>query len=267
MYNKYFKYKNVFVYFLLCLFVFFIFLFVPGQGVAATQNILKEVSPYLLPNEDPLKAKLDRIFSKSRVLLNIATMKNAGFINPKPRKFTHIVVTSHPKLRGYIVKAYLDAQLKNQDQPEHHIWISRIRGAEAIRQEIAKHQWEGIFKVPKKWIYAVPQTPNASPEYRQKHFILVEEDMGLLSSMKNKRLWKNVSPDILNKVFIILETLGLRDCAKPDNIPFSEDGRIAFVDTQTFSQWPVSYKKLTPYLSIENRAHWKDLIKTSKSQN
>ena len=65
----------------------------------------------------------------------------------------------------------------------------------------------------------------------------------------------------MDEFFNILETVGLHDCAKPHNAPFSKDGRIAFIDTQSYHEWSVNFKALTPYLSPANKAYWKMLIK------
>ena len=222
-------------------------------------NIWNKVKPYLIPENLPMKKELDHIFTSSRAILSITSMKKAGFIDPKPRKFTHLIVTSHPKMPGYIVKTYLDAQRYYKEKPEWHYWIKRIHGAEAIREYIVRNKLEKVFKVPKKWIYAIPTSPSPPSGFLRKNFILVEEDMNLLSKEENEKMWKSekVTPELLAQVYFLLEELGLHDCAKPDNIPFSKDGRIAFIDTQSHHEWPVAYKKMTPYLSNGMKEHWK----------
>ena len=238
------------------------------QGVAASNEpnpqAMKKISRYLLPYEHPIKEKLDGIFGRSRVLLNLNTIKKAGFINAKPRKHTHLIVTSHPNMQGYIFKLYLDAQYLRRQVSEEHFWLLRIRGARAIKKEIIKNHWEHLFCVPKKWIYLLPKKPSAPQEYFSKHTILVEQDMQLCPSKTNIKKWAQVTPDVLDKLFYLLETLGLHDCAKPDNIPFTEEGKIAFIDTQTHQEWPVAYDKLTHYLSPEMQKYWKKLTVSAK---
>jgi hypothetical protein len=228
--------------------------------------IWKSVLPYLLPETHPAKPKLDAIFSSQRALLNLKTLEKAGFRNPKPRKYTHLIVTSHPDLEGYVIKLYVDAQRYYKDTPEWKYWILRIQGAHAIEHEIQRRGLQEYFKVPKKWIYAVPGKPQPSEEYLTKNFILIEEDMDLCTSKMNHSLWKGSTTDkeLLQSLYSLLEDLGLKDCAKPDNVPFSIDGKIAFIDTQTWGEWPVLYEKLTPFLSKEMKAHWKKLTKGAR---
>lgn len=219
---------------------------------------------YLMPDDHPAKVVLDHIFSKSRAILDTKSMVKSGFINPYPRKFTRLVVTRHPSLEGYIIKTYLDAQRYYKKKSEHHYWKLRIQGAQAIRNFIELHEWKDQFKVPQKWIYALPETPAPPAELLRKNYILVEEDMEIYSRKENKMQWasKTVTPDLLNHLFELLNELGLHDCTSIDNIPFSKDGRIAFIDTQTFNEWPIDYGKLTPYLSEEMKHYWVQKTKT-----
>lgn len=74
--------------------------------------------------------------------------------------------------------------------------------------------------------------------------------------------WNNLQEkELLSALYDVLEITGLKDCAKPANIPFSQDGRIAFVDTQSWKEWPVDYNKLTDYLSPDLQVYWKNKIK------
>lgn len=95
-----------------------------------------------------------------------------------------------------------------------------------------------------------------------KNFILIEEDMEIYNDSENENLWRSnvVTKELLSSLYMILQNLALHDCAKPSNIPFSHDGRIAFIDTLTWNEWSVKYKKLTPYLSPEMQKYWQQLI-------
>src|SRR5262249_5541250 len=152
----------------------------------------------------------------------------------------------------------LDAQRYYKKKPEHHYWMLRIQGAQAIRNCIEKNNWHAQFKVPQKWIYSLPETPAPPRDFLAKQYILVEEDMQLVQYKENKVKWciPAISAELLDHLFELLDELGLHDCASIDNIPFSVDGRIAFIDTQTFHEWPVDYGKLTRYLSKEMRVYW-----------
>lgn len=226
------------------------------------RKVWNQLSPHFFPCDHELKSKLDNIFKK-RVLLNIKTMKKAGFINTEPQKFTRLIVTKHPDLPNMIIKTYLDTQKAKGNKPEHYYWMKRIKGALKIKKFIQEKGWEDDFKVPKKWIYPLPEQPAPPASYQRINFILIEEDMNLLSNEENEASWgsEKVDGELLIKLHSIIDTLGLADCCKPDNIPFSIDGKISFIDTQTHKQWPISYKKLLPFLPDALRKQWKSLFK------
>lgn len=221
----------------------------------------QEVQPYLLSADHPIRPVLDAIFTDSRATLNLKTLKKAGFKKTKPRKFTKLIVTMHPSVPGYIFKLYLDAQRFHKDTLEHHFWMARIQGANLARQYIIDHHLEERFKVPQKWIYELPRYPKVEEGYQEKHYILVEEDMHILPDEQNKELWGSsyVNYQLLEELYAILKCVGLYDAAKPDNIPFSVDGKISFIDTQTYGKKNVRYEKLTPFLSEGNRVFWEAL--------
>lgn len=218
------------------------------------------LDPYLLPDHHPIKPILDAIFSSSRALFSLETLKEAGFNKAKPRPFTKLLVTSHPALPGYIFKLYLDVQRFHKNKKEHHFWLLRCQGAEKIRKMIAKKNLDHLFKVPQKWIYKLPASPTPPNGYYKKHYILVEENMEIFSEKDNHALWSSdfVTFELLKGLFKIVKKLGLTDCLKPDNIPFSYDGKVAFIDTQTFDS-KVVMKELERFLSESNQLFWEKL--------
>lgn len=232
----------------------------------ATKEEWKKVEPYLLPEDHPAKTVLDQIFSSSRAILSLETMDDAGFIKPMPRKWTHVIVCKHKDLEGYIIKTYVDAQRYFKNIPDYEHWLKRIHGIELINEVIIANNFENYFKSPRKWIYPLPENPYPSKEFVRKNYVLIEEDMDLLSDHECKEMWKSpvVTTEFLDAFYFLLEEVGLNDCAKPDNAPFTTDGRVAFIDTETNESWPVGYSKLTPYLSPEMKAYWKQLTKKRK---
>jgi len=215
---------------------------------------------YLLHDEHPVKPLLDALFSSSRIILNLDTLKEAGFTFSKPRKFTNLIVAKHPQIPGYIFKLYLDAQRFHKHKPEEHFWKLRINGAALIQHEIETHHLQAYLKVPRKWMYKLPKFPSPPEGYMDKQYILVEEDMDILSEKDNEKFWNSslVSLEHLQAVFYVITRVGLSDCTKPDNIPFSKDGRIAFIDTQTHGRRVIT-KRMLPWLSPENQIFWKSL--------
>lgn len=239
-------------------------IFLPLFAQAAlSSSDTQAIRPYELPSGHLVRAHLDKLFKKSRFIKNIETLDRAGFTFPGPRKHTGLIVAKHAKTPGYIYKIYTDVQEFYKREPEYRLWLLRIEGATRIRNYVDRHQWNDHFKVPQKWIYIIPKGTARADGYYEKQTILVEEDMGLLSEKKNLQVWKgdSISKTLLEQVYHIITDLGLRDCAKPDNIPFSLDGRIAFIDTQTFDEPPIPYQRLTHYLNKSNQKYWKSLTK------
>src|SRR5437763_4175514 len=73
------------------------------------EGIKDYMRPYLLPETHPMKAAMDSIF-KERVTRDEKNFIAAGFkiISKRPRSYVY--VAKHPKLSGYLVKAYMDTE-------------------------------------------------------------------------------------------------------------------------------------------------------------
>lgn len=250
------------------LFLLASFFFIISQDVIAvtpsplvSEEVWREVKDHMIPDDHPVKEKLDRIFSSSRALYNMKSMVKAGFDAAQPQHHTHIIVTRHPLLKGYVIKAYLDKQKYHLHKREHFFWVKRVIGAKLLQKAIKAHGYEHLLKVPKKWIYLLPDKPSPPSKHRRKIFILVEEDMNIYDDLTNEQMWgsKAVTKELLKAVYTVTTEFGFFDCAKPANCPFSKDGKVAFVDTQTYYKKRVKYKKLTPFLSSSMRSYWKKL--------
>lgn len=236
-----------------------------AEEIAILEEVHDLVKPYLLPKNSPAHLTLDRIFSTNRVLANMKSLKKAGFNATPPRKFTKLLVATHTEFPGCFFKIYLDNQRYYQRTPEYKQWIQRIRGAELIRKEIKRKGWDHLFKVPKKWIYLLPALPVAARHTIPKYTILIEEDMVLMDRSANSARWRSdqISYELLSALFYLVQHLGLSDCLKLDNIPFSFDGKVSFVDTQTYNG-SVNFELLYESLSPENKKVWQELSNLQK---
>ncbi len=223
-------------------------------------EIWQKLEPFFLPANHPIKAKLDRIFHSQRVTLSKETFEEAGFGKVKERKPTNIFVGNHPELKGFIIKVYLDTQpaLKEWEN-----WIDRIQGAKAIRDFIQQRGYTKLFKVPQKWIYPLPiwPSPPNNSLYNRKNFILIVEDMDILDHKDCLHAYKTeVTPEILDALFLNLKEVGLLDSTHAANVPFTKDGRMAFIDTEHHHKWPVPYFGIKCYFSNPMQAYWQKLI-------
>jgi len=225
---------------------------------AVSAEIWVELEPYFLPYDHPIRSKLDRIFSK-RVTASPITFEQAGFAKVKLRKPTNIVIGLHPALEGYVIKAYLDTQ---PPLCEWENWIKRIMGARAIASCIKRYGLRDCV-VPRKWIYPLPHKPypNLDNASLRKNFILVVEDMNILSNKSNLNAYKKkMSRPLLDQIFTIVKEEGLIDSLYPDNMPFTRSGKIAFIDTEHFHLSPVNYNILPPFLAYSMQNYWLSLI-------
>lgn len=211
-------------------------------------------NPYLLPANHPIKPQLDNIFFHLRATATPLSMKMAGFERIGDWKWDKVFVARHPNLKGYLIKAYLDDHLLMDDT----MLVHRIIGAEVIRSAIDAHGYQSYFKVARKWLYQLPGFPNTLPGLKQKNYILVVEDMDIVDEKTNKKMFnKSIHEKQLFALFYIINSLGLADSIYIKNIPFTNDGKIAFVDTERYHLWPVPLQKLTPMLNSKMKKFWK----------
>lgn len=232
------------------------------------RQIWEKVQDYLMPEDHPIKEKLDQIFLHSRALADQKSMLAAGFESAQPQKVTQIIVTRHPHLPGYVIKAYLDATPYGpKGKPDYQFLIKRIIGSRLVQKSIQAHHYEHLLKVPEKWLYLLPDDPSPPSGYLRRLFILVEDDMDILSNKKNLKHWKSpwVTEELLNALYLVIKEVGLADSAKPKNCPFSKDGKVALIDTQMFHMKKVKYQTLTPYLLPALQSYWKELINNKDS--
>lgn len=222
-----------------------------------THEIWERVKPYLLPSNHPVKARLDKLFSKSRITLNQDTVAAAGFDRSTVRTYSHNIVSKHPALKGYLVKFFTD----EQDLEDYTPLICRIEGANCVKAIIEERGYQKMFKVPNKWIYPLPEEPSPPAGYYRKNFILVVEDMYIYRKSKNTRRWKeNMTPRRADAMYVILQLAGLNDSIYPFNLPFCEDGKQAFIDTEHHHTWPVHFDLMLPYFSSEMEQYWRIVV-------
>lgn len=234
-----------------------------NPSIYVSNEVWEQVQDYLMPDDHPMKEKLDQIFSNSRALADQESMVAAGFAPAQPMPRTKITVTRHSEIPGYVIKAYLDVTPRGgKNRPEHYFLIKRVIGSRLIQKSIRDHNYEHLLKVPKKWIYLLPDEPSPPPHYLRKVCILVEDDMDIFDNKKNKKKWgsKQVTKELLKAFYTVITELTLSDSTKLPNCPFSRDGRVSLIDTQMFNTGYMKYDKLTRHLSPPMQTYWKELI-------
>ncbi len=75
----------------------------------------------------------------------------------------------------------------------------------------------------------------------------------------NTKFYRSLSKKVLRAIYTITKTYGLSDCCNKNNLPVCKDGKLAFVDTESYKKWPVNTHQMLEFLSNEGRVYWKQL--------
>jgi hypothetical protein len=205
---------------------------------------LEEINSYQLLEDHPLWRPLEKIFSKGDVLEDGKTFAKAGFITLHHQP-SGMRVARHPLLPEYLVKVYLnDAPPK-----EEFKWaINRCKGVDNIRNLITEHKLRHLV-VPEKKIY---YPPYSNP-------ILVVEDMRIVSYKESKIAWKNASKREVQELYILLKS-GFGSCFLAGNIPYTQFGKFACIDT-AFPYRKHEYTSAKKYLSEKGKRYFNQIEK------
>lgn len=224
-----------------------------------TINEWSEIAPYLLPDTHPAKPMLDAIFSEERAIRTQDTMKSAGFHVITKGHWSDTVIATHKKAEGYFFKLFTDDQAHVDEITR---LLARIKGALYAQSIVDKHQWNKWFKVPRKWLYILPEDPNPVPGIPSKRVVLIAEDMRLLSKEASYSKWRqaNFNKKLFKAVFQLLTEGGFSDSSYAFNLPFSKDGRIALIDNDKYNKRPIPFHKLFRYLHPSMETYAKKLM-------
>ena len=220
------------------------------------------IAPYLLPDTHPIKPDLDRIFASERAIRTQDSLEKAGFQVLTEGHWSDTVIATHKEAKGFFFKLFTEDQTHVDEIPR---LVARIQGACLAQKIVDKYQWQHLFKVPRKWLYLLPDDSNPLPGVPSKRMILIAEDMRLLPREDSYSKWKDsaLSHRLLKAVFTLLTEGGFSDSAYAFNLPFAKDGRIAIIDNDKHNKRPVPCSKLLKYLHPKNKKYWEKLIKNA----
>lgn len=231
-----------------------------------SQEARGKIRPFILPEDHPAKAKLDKIFHATRASFDDQSLKKAGFdIKFKqPRSFIRVV--SHPSLPNYLIKLVTDVQIEEKDKhPPWYWFVNRCLGVKKIHEVLAQNNIK-YFVAPKKWIYPLPINPYpTSKNSRQirKLVVLLVEDMQLTTKYDNLSAWKReITSKHLDELFLIMKAVGGHSY-RAENIPQTKKGTFAFVDTE-YPKSPPRYSDIRRYLSSGKRHYWDRLVEARR---
>jgi hypothetical protein len=158
-----------------------------------------------------------------------------------------IMSGSHASAEGYIFKKY-----NNDKDGEKQLinYMFRIEGARLLRAFITERGFAGVI-APQKWLYELP------PEFPER-YLVVAEMLDLASDKETDRGYDRIDEDQLRELATILYYFrGLNSNAK--NLPFTEDGKIAFIDTERWHHDKDFLRKVSDRLSGDRRKLAKDI--------
>lgn len=227
-----------------------------------TINEWSQIAPYLLPDSHPVKETLDRIFAGQRAIRTQKSMKSAGFNLITEGHWSDTVIATHSKVEGYFFKLFTEDQAHIDEVGR---LLDRIKGALYAQSLVDKHQWNKLFKVPRKWLYILPEDSTPAPGIPSKRIVLIAEDMRLLEKEASYRKWRqsNFNKKLFKAVFQILTEGGFSDSNYAFNLPFAKDGRIALIDNDKYNKRPIPFHKLFRYLHPSMQSYGEKLIKES----
>lgn len=221
------------------------------------QDIKRAMRPHCLPENHHLQSIMRELFSDPRMTDNENSLIEAGFTILYSQPTSYIRVVRHPLLPGYLLKLYLEDELRKKDELEGYVWLlRRCIGAENVRKLIKRKKLK-YFTVPDKWLYPLPIHEIFGE--RKHPIILIVEDMELASDEETKYVWKHeVKEKHLLELYCILSH-GYSSCYLATNIPYSRRGKFACIDTE-HPKRKLKYNHVKAYLSKEMKLYWQSLI-------
>jgi hypothetical protein len=201
----------------------------------------------------PIIDVLPELFTDPKMFGSFRRFSEAGFslVDHAPHK---MMTGRHKRTKGYLFKKYnndrsADEQLRN--------YMHRIEGAKLIRRFIAE---QGFTRVtaPRKWLYELPESFPA-------RYLLVVEKMDLVSQMDTARRYARIKEDQLRELATMLYYFrGLNSWIA--NLPYTDDGQIAFIDTERWHHDKDLLRKIGDHLSYDRQKQAKALFKKLKHQ-
>lgn len=225
------------------------------------KKVRRAMKPYLLSQTHPMRNTLDAIFQNNRATVDEETFLKEGFQTIATGSRSYIVVATHEKLPGYLVKVYLDNELNKKSDKESWDWlVRRCQGAKQIR-DIIKRRNIKYFVVPDKWLYCLPPKPSpfTTPLHTHHFAILLVTDMELAPKRRNYNVWyDDITKEHLKELYLIISR-AKGSSYRPDNIAYTKNDQFAFIDTEYPNRGP-DYLSIRHFLNPEMCDYWDKLV-------
>ena len=202
----------------------------------------------------PIASQLSRLFTNAKMFNSMHAFQKAGFklIVHAPHK---IMSGSHKSARGFLFKKYNNdragkKQIKN--------YMRRIEGARLLRNFIAERGFQHVV-APRKWLYELPA------DFAER-YLLVADKLDLLSDDETRRKYARIGKGAMHELATVLFYFrGLNSWTK--NLPFTDDGQIAFIDTERWADDKDYLRLIGDALPVDRRAQAQDVYKKLKRQH
>ena len=179
---------------------------------------------------------LKKLFIDPKMFDSFDRFRAAGF-HLVDHSETKIMAGSHKRLKGYLVKKY------NNDRPgkeQVRNYMHRIEGARLLRKFIVDNKLQRVV-APQKFLY---ELPDSFPE----RYLVITEKLDLVSLRDTERAYERLDREQARELATILFYFrGLNSTAA--NLPFTEDGKIAFIDTERWHHHKDLLRKVGDRLS------------------
>lgn len=201
----------------------------------------------------PIVSQLKELFTDRKMFDSMDDFESAGFrlIAHAPHK---IMSGSHKRAPGCLFKKY------NNDKPgkkQIKNYMRRIEGARLLRSFIAEHGFQHI-EAPCKWLYELPES---FPE----RYLIVADKLDLLDDDASLRKYDRIREDQMRELATALYYFrGLNSWTK--NLPFTEDGKIAFIDTERWHRDKDYLRAIGDHLPSDRREQAEEVFEELHSK-
>lgn len=174
----------------------------------------------------PSEINLDKLFPKETHFDSAGKLRRNGFdVVRDGTSNERVTVFGHRSVPGYLFKKFLTNVSYSQEK-QLGSYERRVRGGRALKVHLERFAITGIV-VPRKWLCDLPSRFNVHKKPSQ---IIVVEKCHLLDHARAKQLYRDISNDTLKDLCTIFFTFKRVDFSTR-NMPFTTEGKIAFIDT------------------------------------
>jgi len=170
----------------------------------------------------PIYGQLPGLFTDKKMFDSVDDFEDAGFkiVPHAPHK---MMAASHKSAPGYLFKKYNNdtdgtEQLRN--------YMRRIEGARMLRGFIEERGFTQLV-APRKWLYELPA------DFPQRYLLVVDK-LDIVSKESTQRAYHRIGKDQMRELAVVLYYFrGLNSTTA--NLPFTRESKIAFIDTERWS--------------------------------